>query len=167
MKGGTPMPFQILLNISVAFLWMFFQDEWSFLQFLGGYLVGILILFFMRRFFQKPLYLLFAYAVAKLLFIFLKELISSSYLVITQVLRPKINITPGIFRIDTDLEGDLEVSLLSMLICLTPGSVVMEVTPDAKTLYIHAMDIPDSKTSVLKSQIIFERAIKDVTRKYV
>lgn len=161
------MPFQILVNIFIAFLWMFFQDEWRFLSFLSGYIVGLIILFFMRRFFQKPFYALFIWAAFKLLFVFTRELLSSAFVVIKQVLRPKINITPGIFRIDTDLEGDVEITLLSLLICLTPGSVVMEVTPDGKSLYVHAMDIPDSKNSVLKSQIIFERAIKDVTRKYV
>jgi multicomponent Na+:H+ antiporter subunit E len=161
------LPFQILVNILIAFLWMFFQDEWRFLSFLSGYIVGIIILFFIRRFFQKPFYLLLVWAVLKLLWVFNRELISSAFLVIKQVLRPKINITPGIFRLDTDLEGDLEVTLLSLLICLTPGSVVMEVTPDQKSLFVHAMDIPESKTSVLKSQKIFESAIKEVTRKYV
>jgi multicomponent Na+:H+ antiporter subunit E len=161
------MPFQILVNIFIAFLWMFFQDEWNFLSFLSGYIVGLLILFFIRRFFQKPFYLFFVWAALKLLFVFARELMSSAIVVIGQILRPKINITPGIFRIETDLEGDVEITLLSLLICLTPGSVVMEVTPDGKSLYVHAMDIPDSKESVLKSQIIFERAIKDVTRKYV
>lgn len=161
------MPFQILVNILIAFLWMFFQDEWRFLSFLSGYIVGIIILFFIRRFFQKSFYLLLVWAVLKLLWVFNRELISSAFLVIKQVLRPKINITPGIFRLDTDLEGDLEVTLLSLLICLTPGSVVMEVTPDQKSLFVHAMDIPESKTSVLKSQKIFESAIKEVTRKYV
>jgi multicomponent Na+:H+ antiporter subunit E len=161
------MPFQILVNIFIAFLWMFFQDEWNFLSFLSGYMVGLLILFFIRRFFQKPFYLFFVWAALKLLFVFARELMSSAIVVIGQILRPKINITPGIFRIETDLEGDVEITLLSLLICLTPGSVVMEVTPDGKSLYVHAMDIPDSKESVLKSQIIFERAIKDVTRKYV
>jgi multicomponent Na+:H+ antiporter subunit E len=161
------MPFQILVNIFIAFLWMFFQDEWNFLSFLSGYIVGLIILFFVRRFFQKPFYIFFVWAALKLLFVFTRELISSAIVVIGQILRPKINITPGIFRIDTDLEGDVEITLLSLLICLTPGSVVMEVTPDGKSLYVHAMDIPDSKESVLKSQIIFERAIKDVTRKYV
>lgn len=146
---------------------MFFQDEWKFLTFLSGYIVGILILFFIRRFFQKPFYLFLVWAVLKLLFVFIRELISSGIVVMRQVLRPKINITPGIFRLDPDLEGDLEITLLSLLICLTPGSVVMEVTPDSKSLYVHAMDIPESKNSVLKSQKIFERAIKDVTRKYV
>jgi len=161
------LPFQILVNILIAFLWMFFQDEWRFLSFLSGYIVGIIILFFIRRFFQKSFYLLLVWAVLKLLWVFNRELISSAFLVIKQVLRPKINITPGIFRLDTDLEGDLEVTLLSLLICLTPGSVVMEVTPDQKSLFVHAMDIPESKTSVLKSQKIFESAIKEVTRKYV
>jgi multicomponent Na+:H+ antiporter subunit E len=161
------MPFQILINIFIAFLWMFFQDEWRFLSFLSGYIVGILILFFMRRFFNKPLYVFFVWAAIKLLYVFSYELLGSAILVIRQVLRPKINITPGIFRIDTDLEGDVEITLLSLLICLTPGSVVMEVTPDGKSLYVHAMDVPESKESVLKSQLIFERAIKDVTRKYV
>ncbi|WP_047985530.1 Na+/H+ antiporter subunit E [Ornithinibacillus californiensis] len=161
------MPFQILINIFIAFLWMFFQDEWRFLSFLSGYIVGILILFFMRRFFNKPLYVFFVWAAIKLLYVFSYELLGSAILVIRQVLRPKINITPGIFRIDTDLEGDVEITLLSLLICLTPGSVVMEVTPNGKSLYVHAMDVPESKESVLKSQLIFERAIKDVTRKYV
>ncbi|GGA72734.1 Na+/H+ antiporter subunit E [Ornithinibacillus halotolerans] len=161
------MPFQILLNIFIAFLWMFFQDEWKFLSFLSGYIVGLIILFFMRRFFNKPFYILFVWAALKLIYVFARELLGSAILVIKQVLRPKINITPGIFRIDTDLEGDIEITLISLLICLTPGSVVMEVTPDGKSLYVHAMDVPESKDSVLKSQIIFERAIKDVTRKYV
>ncbi|HAM80575.1 Na+/H+ antiporter subunit E [Ornithinibacillus bavariensis] len=161
------MPFQILVNLFIAFLWMFLQDEWNFLAFLSGYIIGIIILFFMRRFYQKPFYLFFVWAALKLFYVFGRELLSSAVVVIKQILRPKINVTPGIFRIDTDLEGDVEITLLSLLICLTPGSVVMEVTPDGKSLYVHAMDIPESKNSVLKSQVVFERAIKDVTRKYV
>lgn len=161
------MPFQMLVNILIAFLWIFFQDNWSFMTFLEGYIIGIVILLFTRRFFKTPFYLLFVYAALKLVFVFVRELIASGITVMRQILRPKINVTPGIFRIDTDLEGDVEITLLSLLICLTPGSVVMEVTPDYKSLYVHAMDIPDSKNSVLKSQKIFERAIKDVTRKYV
>jgi multicomponent Na+:H+ antiporter subunit E len=166
-ERGHSMPIQMLINLFIAFLWMFLQDEWSSLSFIGGYLVGILILFLMRRFFNKPLYVLFLYAVLKLIYVFIHELFISAFLVLKQVMAPKINITPGIFRLDTDLETDVEITLLSMLITLTPGSVVMEVTPDHKNLYVHAMDIPESKIAVLKSQRVFEKAIKDVTRKYV
>lgn len=159
------MPVQVLLNIFIAYLWMFLQDDASILNFIGGYIVGLFILFCIRRFFNKPFYLFTLAAVGKLLVIFIHELIISSMMVMKHVLRPKVDVKPGIFKVETDLEGDLEVTLLSLLICLTPGSVVMEITPDAKTLYIHGLNMPESKESVLKSKSVFEKAIKDVTRK--
>lgn len=159
------MPVQVLLNIFIAYLWMFLQDEMSVLNFISGYIVGLFILLCMRRFFKKPFYLFTLTAVGKLLIIFIHELITSSMMVMKHVLRPKIDVKPGIFKVDTDLEGDLEITLLSLLICLTPGSVVMEITPDSKTLYVHGLNMPESKDSVLKSKSVFEKAIKDVTRK--
>jgi len=156
---------QILINIFVAILWMFFQDDWGALSLASGYIVGVIITFSMRRFFNKPFYLYTLYAIIKLFLIFIKETILSGILVIREVIRPQIKITPGIFKLETSLESDVEVTLLSMLITLTPGSVVMEVTPDNKYLYIHAMDIPELRDAVFKSQAVFEKAIKDVTRK--
>jgi len=40
----------------------------------------------------------------------------------------------------------------------------MEVSPDNKVLYIHAMDIPELSDLVLRSRDKFEEAIKKVTR---
>lgn len=159
------MPVQVLLNIFIAYLWMFLQDDTSGINFISGYIVGLIILFFMRRFFKKPYYLFTLAAVGKLFVIFIHELITSSMMVMKHVLRPKLDVKPGIFKVETDLEGSLEITLLSLLICLTPGSVVMEVSGDSKVLYIHGLDMPDSKRSVIKSKTIFEKAIKDVTRK--
>lgn len=159
------MPVQVLLNIVIAYLWMFLKDEMSVLNFISGYIVGVFILLCIRRFFKKPFYLFTLAAVGKLFIIFIHELITSSMMVMKHVLRPKVDVKPGIFKVETDLEGDLEITLLSLLICLTPGSVVMDITPDAKTLYIHGLNMPESKESVIKSKSVFEKAIKDVTRK--
>jgi multicomponent Na+:H+ antiporter subunit E len=159
------LPIQVLINLFIAFLWMFLQDEWSFLSFFSGCLVGLVILFMVRRFFPTSFYLLTFMAIIKLFFVFIGELVTSSILVIRQVLRPKINITPGIVTLETDLEGDMEVTLLALLLTLTPGSVVMEVSPNGKVFYIHAMDIPESSDAVYKAQEKFEKAIKGVTRK--
>jgi multicomponent Na+:H+ antiporter subunit E len=158
------MPIQVLINLFIAFLWMFLQDEWSFLSFFSGYLVGLVVLFMLRRFMPTSFYFAKFIAIIKLLYVFIGELITSSILVIRQVLRPKIDITPGIVTLKTDLEGDLEVTLLALLLTLTPGSVVMEVSPNGKVFYIHAMDIPESSDSVYKAQEKFEKAIKGVTR---
>ncbi|GGG67593.1 Na+/H+ antiporter subunit E [Paenibacillus radicis (ex Gao et al. 2016)] len=159
------MPVQVLLNIFIAYLWMFLQEEMSILNFISGYLVGLFILMCIRRFFKTPFYLFTLIAVGKLFILFIHELNISAMMVVKQVLRPKIDVKPGIFKVETDLEGDLEITLLSLLICLTPGSVIMEVSPDSKVLYIHGLNMPESKDSVLKSKSVFEKAIKDVTRK--
>lgn len=158
------MPIQVLLNILIAFLWMFLQDEWSALAFIGGYIVGFIVLLMVRRFLPTSFYGKKLFAVIKLFIVFIHELVTSSFLVARQILRPTIKVTPGIFTIETDLEGELEITLLALLLSLTPGSVVVEISPDSKTFFIHAMDIPESSDSVIKSQRIFEKAIREVTR---
>jgi multicomponent Na+:H+ antiporter subunit E len=159
------LPVQVLINIFIAWLWMFLQDSTEYLTFFAGYIVGLFILFCMRRFFTKPFYLFTFIAILKLFLIFIYELITSAILVIKHVIKPKVDVKPGIFRVKTDLKTDLEITLLSLLICLTPGSVVMEITPDKKILYVHGLNMPESKEAVLKSKAVFEKAIKDVTRK--
>jgi multicomponent Na+:H+ antiporter subunit E len=97
--------------------------------------------------------------------VFLQELLTSGIVVAKQILQPRLNLTPGIFTLETDLERDVEVTLLAMLITLTPGSVVLEISPDHKCLYIHGMDLPESIDSVNKSKLRFEDKIRQVTRK--
>ena len=160
------MPAQFLLNITIALLWTLLMDEDAFYvtTFLTGYLIGIGILFLMHRFFGKKFYLLRVFSTIKLLLIFISELFQSSILIMKQILSPKLNIKPGIFTYEHSMEGDYELTTLALLLTLTPGSVVMEVSPDGKMFYIHAMDVETSRDSVLKSIKVFEKAIMEVTR---
>lgn len=159
------MPSQVLVNLFVAFLWMLLQDDWSMLTFLSGYLVGLFILFMVRRYLENEFYPLSLLNAINLLLVFLHELVVSGIAVAKQILDPRLNLTPGIFMLETDLESDVEVTLLAMLITLTPGSVVMEISPDNKSLYIHGLDLPESVDAVNKSKLRFEEKIKKVTRK--
>ena len=143
---------------------MLLQDKWSFPSFFAGYLVGMVILFFMRRFFSKSFYLGTFLSILKLLLVFMKELVSSTILVLKQVTRKKIDVQPGVFALKTELNGDWEIPILALLLSLTPGSVVLEISPDNKTFFIHAMDMKESKQSIIKSKMRFEKAIKEVTR---
>lgn len=160
------MPAQFLLNLCIAFLWVFLQDEdtFSFYTLSVGYLVGVVIVFLMHRFFGKPFYLRRFYAAMKLVGIFISELFQSSYFVIKYILNPRREMEPGIFKYETKLAGEWEVPLLAMLLTLTPGSVVMEVTPAGNVFFIHAMDLASSKETLIRSLSRFEAAIMEVTR---
>ncbi|AXF57274.1 Na+/H+ antiporter subunit E [Salicibibacter kimchii] len=158
------MPFQILINLLIAFLWVTLQDDWSLPTFTLGYLLGLAIVFLLRRFFNEKFYLHRVWAIFVLFLIFLWELIHSTIVVTGQILRPKLNITPGVFKLETELESNWEITTLALLFMLTPGSVVIEVSPDRRTFYMHAMDIPISSDMVLASHVRFEKAIMEVTR---
>lgn len=160
------MALQFLLNVLIAILWMLFmdEDELLFSTFFGGFLVGIVIVFLMRRFFGKRFYLHKLYCGFKLVLIFIWELLKSSVVVMKHILSPKLDLHPGIFKYKTELKKDWEVTTLALLLTLTPGSVVMEVTPKGDEFYVHAMDIERYKGDLIASLKKFEKAIKEVSR---
>lgn len=157
---------QFVINIFIAALWFLLKDDPNadFTTFMSGYFIGILILYAMHRFFGMQFYLRRVLKILKLILLFIRELLMSSVEVVKQVLDPQLKITPGIFTYETRLEGDWQVTVLALLLTLTPGSVVMEVSEDGKTFYIHAMDIVESKEAVLRSIGKFETAILEVTQ---
>lgn len=160
------MSAQFLLNLFIAFLWVLFKDEDAFKlpTFVAGFFIGIVIVFLMRRFFGGRFYLHRFYSIFKLILIFISETLHSAVPVIKQVLGRKMDIEPGIFRYETVLRGEWEVPTLALLLTLTPGSVVMEVTPEGNVFYIHAMDIKKFRGDLERSLARFEKAIMEVTR---
>lgn len=158
------MSIQLLINIFIAFLWTLLTDEWSSIIFFVGYLIGLVVVFSMRRFFSTPFYLKKILAMIKFVYVLITEMLFSSVFIIRQVISPRLTIIPGIFSLKTRLKGNIEITILSLLITLTPGSVVMEVSPEDDILYIHAMDLSDAKSMILKSIRSFENAIMEVTR---
>lgn len=157
---------QFILNLFIAALWLLLQDEITpkFTTFLMGFIVGIGILYAMHRFYGTQFYLRRVFSIVKLMMLFNWELLLSSYSVLKQITTPKLNITPGIFTYKTELKGDWEVTALALLLTLTPGSVVMEVSEEGDLFYIHAMDMEESKDAVIRSIGKFEQAIMEVTR---
>jgi len=155
---------QILLNLLIAMVWMLLHDEWNTLTYAIGYLIGFIIIFSLRRFFPAPFYGKKSWSILKLFLLFIIELVKSSFVVIAQVARPKLNIEPGIFKVETKLKSDWEITLLSNLLTLTPGSVVMEVDPRQGIMYLHVMDASEFHHSIMKSKHVFEEAIIEVMR---
>ncbi|MGN7453712.1 Na+/H+ antiporter subunit E [Paenibacillus pasadenensis] len=158
------MASQFLINLLIAFLWMFLYDDLSFTRFAAGFGLGLLFIGLLNRFLKRDFYLRKVKAVLVLLLIFIRELFLSSFTVIYQILKPKLTIRPGIVAMETRLKSDGELTLLACLICLTPGTLTLDVADDHRTLYIHAMDIGDAEQLRQQIRSTFERAIMEVTR---
>ncbi|MCP6682436.1 Na+/H+ antiporter subunit E [Bacillus nakamurai] len=158
------MAFQLLLNVLLAVCWMFLTNSLSTAGFIIGFIVGLAALFFFRRFFSRPFYVWKIWSLVKLFLIFMKELYLANVSVLQTIMSPKLNIRPGIFAFKTELTEDWEITLLSLLITLTPGTLVMDISDDRSILYIHAMDIDDAEKAIHDIRVSFEKAIQEVSR---
>lgn len=158
------MALQILLNFFLAVVWMFMTVSFSPAGFAIGFIVGLGIIILMRRFFSYRLYTSRAWAIISLFLLFLKELFLSSIQVLRIVIKPNMSLKPAIFELETELKEDWEITLLSALITLTPGTLVVGISDDQKRLYIHALDFDDIDEAVSSIKETFERAILEVSR---
>lgn len=157
------MPFQILINVLLAVIWMFLQNQYTLVSFISGYMIGIIILFIIRRFLKFDFYLKRVWAIIKLIVLFFVELVKANFHVVKIVLKPKLNHQPGIVAVRTRLESNLEISILAALITLTPGTISMDFSEDNKTIYVHVIDIPDKEAAINDIHNSFEKAIMEVT----
>lgn len=157
------MPFQILLNLLIAFVWMFLNNSWAANTFIAGYLIGLGLIFLLRRFIPTPSTSK-TMAILALILLFLKELILSNFAVMKLILQPKLTMKPGIIALPTELTRDWEISTLACLITLTPGTVTVDLSLEGDVLYIHAMDIQDAEEVIAQIKNTFEKAILEVSR---
>ncbi|MEK3954400.1 MULTISPECIES: Na+/H+ antiporter subunit E [Psychrobacillus] len=158
------MAFQILLNVLIALTWMFLSVSFKPTTFIVGYILGLLMLFMLRKSFSSRFYMDRLWAVVKLSSLFLKELVMSNFSVLKLIIQPTMPIRPAIFAMPTVLEQDWEITLLSSLITLTPGTVVIDISDDNKTLYIHSLDFEDIDEAIDSIRNTFEKAILEVSR---
>lgn len=158
------MGIQLLINVIVAFSWMLFNNRFTFVDFTIGYLIGISTLLLFQRFYGFRFYLHRVWSVIKLILLFMKELVQANIDVFKVVLSPKLNVNSGIIAVPTKLETPGEITLLAVLITLTPGTLSMDFSSDNKIIYVHALDISNREEMIRGFHDTFERAILEVTR---
>src|SRR5690625_7873245 len=92
---------QFLLNLFIALLWTFFKDQTEFVPetFYAGFLIGLVIVFIMRRFFAGGFNLHRLSSIIKFILIFISETFHSSVHVFNQILVQRINSQQEFFRI--------------------------------------------------------------------
>ncbi|MFD1850204.1 Na+/H+ antiporter subunit E [Oceanobacillus bengalensis] len=158
------MAFQIVINLIIAIMWMFLGESYTTPSFIAGYLFGILILYLLRRLIPGKFYFSRVISIIKLVLLFIKELVLSNIAMIKYIYSPKQIAEPGVFALPLDVKSDWEITLLTSLISLTPGTLSVALSDDNSKLFIHAMNIDDVNESIYDIKNSFEKAIMEVTR---
>jgi multicomponent Na+:H+ antiporter subunit E len=97
-------------------------------------------------------------------FRFLWEMIKANLHVAAIVLNPSRPIRPGIVKIRTALTKDTALTILANSITLTPGTLTVDINPEARELYIHCISVDgtaiDENTKRIGAR--FERILKEI-----
>jgi multicomponent Na+:H+ antiporter subunit E len=71
---------------------------------------------------------------------------------------------PGIVKIELEAKTDLEITVLSNLISLTPGTLVIDVSDDRKVMYVHGMYLEDKAKFIESIKIGLEKPLLNIMR---
>ena len=151
------------INLILAVIWASLWATFTLPSLATGFALGYAALWVAQPLFGgKPLYFLRVWRVIRLILFFLYELVVSSIRVAWDVLTPTHLSKPAILEMPLDVESDIEILLVTNLISLTPGTLSLDVSPDRKTLLIHAMFAEDPDALIAELKEGMERKVKEV-----
>ena len=158
---------QVVLNILIAFLWVLFQDEdsFQFSTFVSGFIIGLIVIYILHRFFGQAFYPKKIWIAIKFLGVYLYQLITSSISIINYILFKTRHMNPGLLTYETNLKNDWAITFLTILIIITPGSTVIRISKTSNKFFIHSIDVSEKeKESLLKSIKQYENLITEVSQ---
>ena len=153
------------INLVLTFVWCGLLGGLTLANLVSGFVVSYALLWLVTRghrghdnyFGKLPRLLGF-------LGYYLWELVKSNAIIAYDVLTPTHHMKPGVIGIPIKAQTDLEITVLANLITMTPGTLSLDISPDRKTLYVHAMYIRDPEALRRDIQENFEPRVLALLR---
>jgi multicomponent Na+:H+ antiporter subunit E len=137
----------VILSISLFLFWLFISFDFSLISILSALIISIILSLLYEqlpikhtRGIRKPITQYF-FAIEHLIGLitstFLRVILANVLLIYQAI---TLNINPKIVKVKVNLKSDVELSLISHLITLTPGTLVIDVEDaddDSFYLYVH------------------------------
>ncbi|MEM8738768.1 MAG: Na+/H+ antiporter subunit E [Planctomycetota bacterium] len=154
-----------LTNLLLALAWMAMVGSTGWAHFLMGFVVSYLALLWLATLVGGPTgyFRKLPASIGFVLFL-IYELILANLRVAYDVITPRANRDPAVIGVPLDVETDAEITLLANLITLTPGTLSLDLSPDRKTLYVHAMFAEDRDAFCAEIKRGFERRVLELLR---
>ncbi len=135
----------LAINLVLATLWLLLSRQPSTADFVIGYLLGYgLIALFRPLLPGGPDYIRRSLALVRFAGLFAWQfLIANLSVAATVLFRSRERLSPNYVTYDISALRPGEILLLSYCITLTPGTVSIRVSDDARTLILHALDAED------------------------
>lgn len=151
-----------VIHLLLALAWSAVTGVFTLPNLVLGFLIGWASLHLIRNPAGRAGYMRRSWYAARLAWLFIIELVKSSWAVARMAVRPDMGLSPGIIAYPLQVQSDVEITLLANLITLTPGTLSVDVSEDRRILYIHSVDCTDPEQMRKDIADGFERKVREV-----
>lgn len=155
---------RFLSNMLLSFIWLAVTGNFTFENFIFGFLLGFILLWLITTNRREDKYFYRGPKLIAFIFYFIYELIKANVQVAYDVITPSFYMKPGIIKIPLTAKSNLEITLLANLISLTPGTLSLDVSDDRSVLYVHAMYVHDKDEFISEIKNGFEKKLLEILR---
>ncbi len=153
------------INLLLALMWASIIGPFSPANLGFGFVIGYVVLRVAAGRNSRPRYVRQVLATLRLLAFTAVEILIANIRVARYTISSLRTLQPAVLTVP--LEDDLtdaEVTLLSILVTLTPGTLTLDVLGENDSMLIHFMHVEDPHESIREIKEGFERRILEVTR---
>jgi multicomponent Na+:H+ antiporter subunit E len=151
-------------NLLLALTWVAMMADFTPLNFVVGFALGYAILAFTQRMLGPSTYVARLPRAVSFGLFYVRDLVLATLRVAADVATPGYHMRPAVLAVPLDARTDAEITLLAMLIGITPGSFALDVSDDRTTMYVHVMFAEDPEQARRYIKEGLERRVLEVLR---
>jgi multicomponent Na+:H+ antiporter subunit E len=162
---------RIALTIVLEITWILLWGDASLGNIIGGFVVIAVLLAVFDQPLQPHRHRFSPIGTARLLGRFMVDLVVSSARILVTVVLPRGDrLRSGIVRVELSCDSPLVTKAVSDLLCLTPGTLTVEVDADPPVLYVHVLGLTDPdelrrEIVALEARVLAALPLDEKTRK--
>jgi multicomponent K+:H+ antiporter subunit E len=94
--------------------------------------------------------------------VLLWDIIIANLTVARLILGPTARLRPAFIRLPLELRHEFAIVVLANTLALTPGTVSSDLSPDRRTLLIHALDVEDPEQTIARIKQRYEKLRQEI-----
>ncbi len=127
-----------------------------------GLLLGLAIPRFTLAYWPEPVAMRRPLVLLRLTAVFLYDVVVANLAVARLILAGPRHLRPAFVEVPLDLTNPLAISVLANIICLTPGTVSADLSPDQRALLVHTLDAEHPETLAGDIKARYEAPLREV-----
>jgi multicomponent K+:H+ antiporter subunit E len=150
------------LSLFLFAVWQLIRNDLSAATLVTGALLAWGIPLLTSRFWPNPPRLKRPLVLLRLTGRVLGDIFVANFQVARVILGPVNKLRPAFVEYPLALTDPFAISVLASIISLTPGTVTTDISPDSKSLLIHALDVEDEQALIRTIQTRYEQPLSEV-----